>query len=450
MNPVARTIPTFPLRRRGVATLFVVLALSVSAVVLLSVQGSAFRQAGAGRRAVAEVRAKWAARAGLESCIARLGHVVEGGPTGSAFTASEDMIEVSSGSLEGVRWSIEHFFDGRTRVGPAGGHARVNVSRMTVEDLLELSGMTEDVAAAILDWVDDDDEVRDLGAESSAYIQAGREYVPRNGPIRSLFELDLIRGVDPADVRGEDWNLNGVLDPNEDDGDLTWPDDDSDGKLDAGWSAYITAESVDEGLAASGEPRLVLFEANEQAIIGRVEGLSRVQSRVILAWAKQEGALMTDFIQTPLTAMAAQLNDPTIPVQAVTELTDAALRDLLDEATLRDPDDGPAPGRLDLNTCSRDTLRFIGVFRSPQGSGAADLLIFRRDQLAGGFTHIMDLADIMSPQQVAAVAADLDVQTNSYVVTSRGIDTTTGIEVEVVATIERTAQPITITEYHIR
>ena len=37
----------------------------------------------------------------------------------------------------------------------------------------------------------------------------------------------------PEFVRGEDWNLNGRLDPNEDDGDISYPPDNSDGKLDA-------------------------------------------------------------------------------------------------------------------------------------------------------------------------------------------------------------------------
>ncbi len=445
-HPVTRRHPA---SSRGVATLFVLFAIGLTAIVLLGVQSTSFRQAGAGREALATARARWAARGGLEAAIARLAHTVEAGEVPSAYSTQASLSAVSTGELDGARFVVEHVDDGTLSQGPADAHARVNINRMSLEDLMELSGMTEDVAAAILDWIDEDEDVSDLGAEASAYIKADTRYEPRNAPIRSLFELDLIRGIDPVDVRGEDWNLNGVLDPNEDDGDLTFPPDDRDGVLDAGWSALITTESVDEGLAVSGLPRLQLPISAESAVMGRIDGLTPIQARVILRWSQQEGTSVNDFISTPLTSMAAQLNDPTLPAQAVVNLSDAQLRALIDEATMASPDDGPAPGRLNINTCSRESLRLVSVFRGPQGSGAADLLMFSRDA-NGGFTHIMDLSSLLNPQQIATVAQDLDVQSNAYVVTSRGVDINTGIESEIVATIERTALPIVITEMHTR
>jgi len=39
---------------------------------------------------------------------------------------------------------------------------------------------------------------------------------------------------------GEDTNLNGVLDPNENDGDVSLPTDNRDGRLDAGLLEYVT------------------------------------------------------------------------------------------------------------------------------------------------------------------------------------------------------------------
>jgi len=47
-----------------------------------------------------------------------------------------------------------------------------------------------------LDWRDDDDEVRDMGAEVGEYAPLG--YRPRNGALRSIEELAAIKGIDRA------------------------------------------------------------------------------------------------------------------------------------------------------------------------------------------------------------------------------------------------------------
>lgn len=107
--------------------------------------------------------------------------------------------------------------------------------------LLELPYMTEEVADAILDWIDADDEVREYGAEAESYSVV----FPRNGPIESLEELMFVIGVDPQLMYGEDANRNGILDPNENDGEQSLPFDNADGILDLGWAAYLTTYSVE-------------------------------------------------------------------------------------------------------------------------------------------------------------------------------------------------------------
>lgn len=57
------------------------------------------------------------------------------------------------------------------------------------------------IASAILDWRDADDYVRLDGAESSYYEDLRRPYRPKNGPIESLEELSLIKGLTPEDAR---------------------------------------------------------------------------------------------------------------------------------------------------------------------------------------------------------------------------------------------------------
>ena len=55
--------------------------------------------------------------------------------------------------------------------------------------LMTLPGMTESIADAILDWIDPDDDTRDLGAEREYYASLPHPYAPRNGPLGSIEEL---------------------------------------------------------------------------------------------------------------------------------------------------------------------------------------------------------------------------------------------------------------------
>jgi general secretion pathway protein K len=53
----------------------------------------------------------------------------------------------------------------------------------------------EDLVNAIKDWIDSDSEVTGTGAENAYYQGLGKPYTARNGPIESIDELLLVRGV---------------------------------------------------------------------------------------------------------------------------------------------------------------------------------------------------------------------------------------------------------------
>ena len=420
--------------------------MAIATVVLVGLQGSAFRQAAAGREAVGRVRAYWAARAALEAQIAALGYHVEEGESSSAFALYNDMDAMASGRLEKAEFEVVRTENGDERVGVEDAHAKVNINRMSQEDLMELPNMSEDMAAAVLDWIDEDDFVRELGAEKGYYSQLPSPYEPRNGPIRSLQELELVAGVRAEYVRGEDWNLNGRLDPNENDGDATWPNDNADGKLDAGWSEWITTESIDEGLAYSGEARLDLLTADERALLARVEELDPLQARVVVDYARRQGARLEDLISTPLAALATQVVGLGAPAASVANLDGDQLGKLLEETTLLDPKEGPVPGRLNVNTADREEYDYITAIPS----GLADQIVFMRDSRPEGFTSLLDLLELVPPQTLTQLSIFLDVRSTSFVVSARGRDVNTGIEVDLVATIDRTHLPIEISEMSVR
>lgn len=112
-----------------------------------------------------------------------------------------------------------------------------------INPLMGLPGMTQEISEAIFDWIDEDDDSRTMGAESDYYQQLSPPYECKNGPLETLDELLLIRGITPQILFGEDANRNGLLDPNENDGPLTAPPDNADGILDRGWSSYLTVYS---------------------------------------------------------------------------------------------------------------------------------------------------------------------------------------------------------------
>lgn len=153
----------------------------------------------------------------------------------------------------------------RVRSGFMDESAKLNVNTVLSFDLeddevhamfLNIPGMTDEVVDAILDWIDDDDERRQYGAESDVYETLEPPYTARNGPIDTLDELLLVSGVTPQLLYGEDANRNGLLDPNENDGEASLPLDNADGILDCGWAAYLTVYSRESNLRVDGTEKI--------------------------------------------------------------------------------------------------------------------------------------------------------------------------------------------------
>ncbi len=143
--------------------------------------------------------------------------------------------------------------------------------------LMTLPNMTEDVANAIIDWMDEDDSPRSNGAESEYYMSLDPPYRTKNGPLDSLEELLLVRGVTTQLLFGNDLNRNGVLDPGEDDGS---------GGLDLGWSAYLTIYSREQNVDSTGAPRVWINDGDLNNLQSQMSsaGIDDSLSNFILAY----------------------------------------------------------------------------------------------------------------------------------------------------------------------
>lgn len=153
-----------------------------------------------------------------------------------------------------------------SRQGGQGGGQGNSQELTPRERLMMLPGMELDVADAILDWIDADDTAREAGAELSYYQSLPQPYRPRNGPIRSLDELLLVRGVTAEMLYGVDANRNFLADENETPRGILqqWPN--TFGQLNRGWSAYLTVHSAEGQFSPLGQQKINLNSTDLQTL----------------------------------------------------------------------------------------------------------------------------------------------------------------------------------------
>lgn len=139
------------------------------------------------------------------------------------------------------------------------------------------------VVDLILDYIDDDDEPRQNGAEQGAYVDL--PYDCKNGPLESMEELLRIPGITAEMLYGEDSNRNGVLDKNEDDGDKSLPADNEDGVLDLGLMGYCTVRSTETNLRADRSEKINLNQGLMTNLYDAVlEEFDDDKATYIVAW----------------------------------------------------------------------------------------------------------------------------------------------------------------------
>jgi DNA uptake protein ComE-like DNA-binding protein len=125
--------------------------------------------------------------------------------------------------------------------------------------LMNLPGMTEAIADAILDWLDPDGTPRPAGAEAEYYASRGLPYGPRNGVPTSLEELLLVREVGRQALFGLDADFNHLTDETEirmaSGG---FGDPSGEGALP--WASMLTVYSAERNVTYEGRRRIDLNE----------------------------------------------------------------------------------------------------------------------------------------------------------------------------------------------
>ncbi len=129
--------------------------------------------------------------------------------------------------------------------------------------LMQLPGVTEAIADAILDWIDADEQTREFGAETEYYQTLDRPYRAANALPRQLTELLYVKGVTRQMLMGVQSAIAGNNEP--DALQLQRPSIDATGDLvsssaaaGVGWTEFLTLHSAERNRNRAGQPRIFL------------------------------------------------------------------------------------------------------------------------------------------------------------------------------------------------
>lgn len=153
---------------------------------------------------------KWLTRAGLlQSGIDWGYHQYRKFKANQSLLQDEEYLQSISGAslnLKGPRQEpYQVSFGNQTlavQILDIGGKVNVNsVDDELLGDILSACGLKEGVGRTTVinslhDWMDSDDLHRQEGAEEDYYTSLENPYLPKNGPLESIGELLLIRGID--------------------------------------------------------------------------------------------------------------------------------------------------------------------------------------------------------------------------------------------------------------
>lgn len=202
-------------------------------------------------------------------------------------------------------------YGGEVRYGLENESAKLNVNSLLLADqyaenagrelLMTLPGMTEDVADAILDWIDADDEPREFGAEIEYYATLDPPYAPKNGPLETIEELLLVRGVMPELLFGADRNRNGVVDSNESYTGTLDVVDPTDPAFMRGWAAYLTLYGMELNVRSDGTAKIDLNQNDLEALYDELSVELGPEWATFIVGYRQYGPYDGDDESQPLT-----------------------------------------------------------------------------------------------------------------------------------------------------
>jgi type II secretory pathway component PulK len=108
-----------------------------------------------------------------------------------------EAVPVGPGPQPGYFWVLRPDYDDASLpvYGVTDESGKLDLNASSFETLRLLPGMTDEIAGAIVDWRDEDDEPSPSGAESQAYLSGDEPYRAKNESFEFVEELGLVSGM---------------------------------------------------------------------------------------------------------------------------------------------------------------------------------------------------------------------------------------------------------------
>ncbi len=379
-----------------------------------------------------EVRCKWACRAGMENAIAVLAEDLKDSDSLLDLWSDNDE-DFNNIELERCRYSV--------RVTDEAG--KLNINTVTKDQLMALPYMEEFIADAILDWRDGDEEPQTQGVEAGYYENLPIPYKIRNGPLRTIRELLQVKGVTEDLLYGEDTNLNGQLDANEKDRELSPPLDNGDEVLDQGWIAFLTCYSYEKNVDAEGNARININQADQKQLESAL-GLQSAQAKWIVdnrgGGYKSIADLISD--KSPKTSPGqssggGQNQNQAEPIDLQT------FGQIADKITVSG--EQKILGKVNINTAPREVL--VALFGGDeQAEQLAHTVMANRSSLMSGFQSIAELLDqqSMTLEKFKALAEQITIRSDVFTIRCFAMAQTSGARTQTECVVDRGETPCVI------
>lgn len=354
--------------RRGTVLITAMWVVLVLTGLTLTMAGAMREQATASANYYAEARALAVAEGAAQFVMAQV--ALAGG-------AATDVLEVPCEGRqvgEGYFWILRPSLDSDATYtfGITDEASKININAAPSDILLKVPRMTSDFADSIVDWRDEDGDVSPSGAEDEYYLLLPEPYYCKNDLFETVEELFLVNGATEEIIYGEDRNLNGVLDGNE--------DTNRDGHRDAGLYEYVTAYSREPDVTATGEDRVNINERNSQE----------------LTEVLREAVAGDRYFQVAQRARTGQPFRNIFDFALRVGLQQSEFEQLADRITTAG--EGQVIGRININTAPRDVLACLpGLDES-----MVEALISNRPEQTdtGGIAWV---ASVIDPQKAVEI-----------------------------------------------
>jgi competence ComEA-like helix-hairpin-helix protein len=261
--------------------------------------------------------------------------------TGALFDDAADFRDTPLG-----RGRIRVFHGSPAVYGVSDEESRLNVNTTPPEILSKIQGMSAQIVAAIVDWRGAGQPVSAGGAGADYYSSLSPPYVPRNGPLQTVRELLMVRGVTPQLLLGD---AAAQRDP-----------DDSGDELPAedGWSPMLTVDSRDDNVNAAGTTRVDVQSADQGALTA-VQGITPEIARAIVSSRGQnQFKSIADLLDVKAQAPAQGPGPaPGAATNGSPVIDDNLLMQIADDITVGG--DSSAAGLININTATPEVLQCL-------------------------------------------------------------------------------------------